>query len=125
MPAIRFVTLGDGKRVPLGLYVATWRHLLGEPPDREYDRSLCESFPATAHEILAQFMNGLVDRINRHDPRYGRGRKWDPDWQHHAHNDARAINDASRRRVIHWTSEITTDDWRTRFAHVLTGVGEE
>lgn len=48
-----------------------------------------------------------------------RGRRMGDDYQRAAERDARAIRDASagRRRV--YVTEITTDDWRKRFAHLF------
>ena len=44
-------------------------------------------------------------------------RRLDPDWQRAAVRDARRINDAGTRRICVYATEITTDNWRQRFAH--------
>ena len=43
-------------------------------------------------------------------------RKLDSDWQSSASRDARRINEIRSRRVRVYATEITTDDWRKRFA---------
>jgi hypothetical protein len=32
-------------------------------------------------DVLREFADGLADRINRHVPGYGMGRKWSSEWQ--------------------------------------------
>ncbi len=114
---IRVVVLGNGRSVPLGSYVWAWREILSAPPDREYRQGLTGWWPETAETILRQFRDGMHERISRHLPGYGRGRKWSHDWQRAAYQDAQRIN--APRLAVRRT-EITTDDWRTRFAHRYT-----
>jgi len=38
-------------------------------------------YPIEAAAILRDLHAGMHDRINRHDPRFGRGRKWSTDYQ--------------------------------------------
>lgn len=63
-----------------------------------------------------EFCAALDRRISRELPWYGLGRKWDPDWQRHARFDAERINAIGRERRRVYATEITTDDWRRRFA---------
>jgi hypothetical protein len=78
----RYVTLGCGRRVSLASYVAAWKRTIALLPDTRVFGSPHESrAPVTAAEARRQFRAGLHDRINRHDPRFGVGRKWDSDWQ--------------------------------------------
>lgn len=110
----RYVTLGDKRRVPLGAYVAAWRAVLAAPADQRTDRSLCERFPSTAGDVLREFRDGLHDRINRHVPGYGVGRKWSADWQREAVHFAASIN--TPRLVIRY---LPKDFRGPRFMHRL------
>ena len=110
----RYVTCGDGKKVPLGVYVSAWRVVRDAKPDLMFNRSLCERWPASAGEILAQYRAGMVDRINRHmPPWYGKGRKWGDSWQTETRRAARQLN--TPRLAIHWLPIWLKD----RFSHRL------
>lgn len=108
----RVIRLPNGRHVGLRAYVAAWRVLLRTTPDanvRGFDY-----FTQTAGEVLAAFRAGLQDRINRHLPGYGRGRKWSSDWQRDAGHTARAVN--TPRLIVRWAPL----DLRARLAHRLT-----
>lgn len=77
----RCIVLGDGRRVPLGAYVAAWKIVKAAPPGQRFNRSLEERYSASAAEILGQYRKGLHDRINKHLPGYRVGRKWSEDYQ--------------------------------------------
>ena len=108
----RVVTLGFGQKVPLGVYVAGWRKALANPEAR-FPHSLEERWPATGAEIVAQFRKGMVDRINKHDPAFGVGRKWAEDWQRAMIQTAHRLN--TPRLVIEWLPA----ELKGRFAHRL------
>lgn len=113
MPARRVIGLSDNRVVHLGAYVDAWARVLTAPAGTEFAQSLTSRWPATREEILEQFRDGLHDRINRRDPRYGVGRKWDPDWQRQCGYAARELN--YPRLVIRWLPMWLRD----RFAHRL------
>jgi hypothetical protein len=107
------VTIGlpDGRHVLIPEYVRSWRILLTIPPDRSVAN--WSHFPTSAREILASISAGIHDRINRHIPGHGQGRKWDADWQRATLQAAHQLNHPRLR--IHWLPE-----WlRARFAHRL------
>jgi hypothetical protein len=109
---VRTIRLGHDGEVSLGAYVAAVKKV---DPARTYDRGLTGWWPVTGAEVLEQFRAGVHDRINCHDPAYGKGRKWDPDWQAWTWRAARALN-TPRLRV--YASEIP--GWlRARVAHRL------
>ncbi|MFG1304178.1 DNA polymerase III subunit beta [Xanthobacter autotrophicus] len=115
MPPRKVVTLGDVRRIPLGVYVAAWRLVRAAPPDARFRGSPCgwSGSEETAAEILRQFRAGMDDRINRHVPWHGRGRRWGPDWQSEAARLARAVN--TPRLVVRWAPQ----EFRRRLAHRL------
>jgi hypothetical protein len=66
---------------------------------------LCGYGSRTREEILGEFRDGVHDRINRHAPGFGAGRKWDSEWQRAADpegEDARAFEEA-------WWAKYRTD----------------
>lgn len=88
----RYVTLGNGRQVGLGAYVAAWRAVNAAPDGQEYSHGLTGCWSVTALEIRAEYAEGLHDRINGHVTWYGRGRKWDADWQRATMQSARRLN---------------------------------
>lgn len=112
----RVVTLGSGRRVTLGAYVRAWRMVRASDPAAEFFGSPCGDLRAveTAGESLRQFRAGMVDRINRHLPGYGRGRKWSPDWQRGAYDMAWRM----RSRIVTRVGDCPTE-LRSRLAHRL------
>ncbi len=61
----RYITLHalDGKQVPLGVYVQGIK-MAKAHPDTEFRTGLTCWWPCTGREILAQFREGMHDRIN-------------------------------------------------------------
>lgn len=111
----RVVVLADGRRVGLGAYVAAWRHVRKAPPG-----SMIRGAPGShradwdsAAVALRQFRTGMHDRINRHLPGYGHGRKWSSDWQRAAIQTAGLVNIPRVR--VHWIPR----DLAGRLAHRL------
>lgn len=109
----RAVTLANGRRVSLGCYVAAWRQAREAEPETMFRHGPATWWPVTAADALAQFRDGLNDRINRHAPHYGRGRKWSNDWQRQALQLAGAVN--TPRLVVRWAPV----EFRARLAHRL------
>lgn len=107
----RCIQLANGRRVRLSTYVQAWRALRELPaaaPVTGFDH-----FPTPAGEILAELRKGLHDRINRHLPGHGQGRKWSVNWQAETTRAAHQIN--YPRLVIDWLPPHL----RERFAHRL------
>ncbi|MCP4878276.1 MAG: hypothetical protein GY896_22720 [Gammaproteobacteria bacterium] len=99
--------------VPLKAYVQAWKQVLAESSEVEYSEGLTGYWSVSRDEVLSQFRAGLHDRINRHIPGYGVGRKWDSDWQRCIANVARQLN--TPRLIIHWLPK----ELKERFAHRL------
>lgn len=105
------IRLPNGNRVSLATYVDSWRTLKTLAPDasvRGFDH-----FGMAAKDILRDLIGGMHDRINKHDPAYGKGRKWDAGWQIEMRRAARDLNHP--RLAIHWLPT----DLRGRFADRL------
>lgn len=107
---VRVVTLPNGRQVPLADYIDAWRRLRH---DIKPDEQIVGFFhcAAPASEILQEFRAGLHDRINRHDPRFRRGRRWDSDHQAALRRDAYRLN--TPRLLIR---TLETDEARARFS---------
>ncbi|RWQ35826.1 MAG: hypothetical protein EOS20_17280 [Mesorhizobium sp.] len=95
----RAVTLGDGRKVSLAAYVAAWKKCLALHPSTPVGRCP-DGWDGRASDALAQFRSGMHDRINRHLPHYGKGRKWSSDWQRETMQAAARLN--CPRLAIDW-----------------------
>jgi hypothetical protein len=104
----RCIVLGDGTRIGLGRYVAGWRRAKALPGDTWIGKCP-DGSGGTAADALRQCRAGLHDRINRHLPGYGVGRKWTDDWHWQAKRFSREIN--TPRLVIRWVPP----EFRARF----------
>ena len=109
----RVITLPGGRQVTLGEYVRSWKALKHLPPDTTIER-WSWSHNDAAH-ILRAIHAGIHDRINRHVPGYGQGRKWSAEWWWPAWRMARDVN--TPRLVVHATS--VPFEFRARLAHRL------
>lgn len=69
-----------------------------------------------ASDALQQFRAGMHDRINRHAPGFGAGRKWASGWQRETMQAAARLN--TPRLIIDWLP----DHLRGRFAYRMRGV---
>lgn len=97
----RIVTLGSGKRVGLGNYVAGVRTAIANP-DVIYAEGLTGFGSRRGSEIRREFLRGLHDRINTGVPyrliggafsRFPRqGRKWGEDWYSDMRFATRRVN---------------------------------
>jgi len=96
---MRYVTLGDGRKIGLGRYVAAWKACKALPPGAPIGRGV-SGFGQTAGEALRELQAGLDDRINRNIPGYGVGRKWSSDWFFATWNASRALNNP--RLIVRW-----------------------
>lgn len=91
--SVRVVTLPNGRACGLGVYVTAWRSLIDIT--RLTPKALIKGFdhfPEEASRVLDALRDGLHDRINRHVPHYGKGRKWDHNWQRAAIQCAHEVN---------------------------------
>lgn len=116
--SVRYVSLCDGRKIGLGAYVAAWRQCLALPTKTPIGRGV-DGWGQNAGEALHDLRRGLDDRINRHLPWFGRGRKWDSDWywgMHRAASELNYRNAGGGRLAIH----SLPPELRTRFEHRLT-----
>lgn len=105
--------LGDGRRVTLASYLATIRAAKANPEAR-FARGLRDRWPCTGAEILADWRAAAADRVNRHRPHYGHGRKWEWTWQ----RDAQRVASNLAGRVITMARDCPPE-LRNRLAHRL------
>jgi len=104
----RYITLPNGNRCGLPTYCKAWRTLKEAKPDEQIKG--WDHFATEASEILHDIRFGIHDRINRHVPEYGHGRKWDSDWQRAMIQASDRLN--TPRLIIDWLPE----DLKERFA---------
>lgn len=76
----------------LGAYVRAWKRVLAAPAGAVFPSSLCFLSPTSREEILLEFSFGVDDRIDRHIPGFGVGRKTRPDWQREMIHASRQVN---------------------------------
>lgn len=108
----RYITLPNGKPVSLPVYCSAWCTLHTLDPDERI--SGFDHFPMEAGRVLREIQRGVQDRINRHLPGYGRGRKWSDDWQRAAGHTARRVNTP---RLIVCLPEVHPVELRARLTH--------
>ncbi len=94
----RYVTLGDGRKIGLGKYVAAWKACKALRPGDWIGKGV-DGWGQTAGEALASLRAGMTDRINKQIPGYGVGRKWSPEWYWPM---ARAAADLNGRVMVRW-----------------------
>jgi hypothetical protein len=119
----RFITLPNGKACPLPVYCAAWVTLKTLDPNAEIGS--WEWYPVKARDILRELRAGLHDRINRHDPRHGRGRKWSVEYQVDQMRDARRVNEYAGHRIVHPVLRLATPELQRRFQWRYTSDGLE
>jgi hypothetical protein len=115
------VTLGSGRgetgrKVGLGTYVKAWKTAKGM--DQGAPVRGTPSDPTgggTAGDVVREMRDGMQDRINRHDPQYGKGRKWEWRWQ----AAARRLQDTMARKSEIPAGEAHPVDLRRRVEHRL------
>lgn len=108
----RVVRLPNGRLVRLGAYVEAWRTLKAMPPEKLIKGF--DHFPTAAGEIRRKMAEGTHDRINRHIPNYGKGRKWEAQWERDARHTASRVN---TYRLIVRTPEVHPVELRARLRH--------
>ena len=115
----RAVRIPTGRMVTLGAYCSAWRTVKAMPP-----RQLVPGwshFPEEAADILGDLRDGMHDRMSRHLPWWGKGRKWEGDWQRAALQCSRRVN---AWRVVVRPGDVP-HDFRARLAHRITWPEEE
>ncbi len=117
MTSNRYVTLGTGRQVSLSAYVAAWRRVKAMKPDAVI-RNGIQWFDQSAAEVLRQFRDGMHDRINRHLPGYGRGRRWAREYQVSLLRDCTAIRDYRQRRIVRSGSGLELPELQRRYPDV-------
>jgi hypothetical protein len=108
------IRLPNGRTCSIRTYCQAWRKLKALPPDAQIKGF--EWFEDDAARVLRRLRDGMHGRINRHISGYGRGRKWDQDWQRHTRLLA---NDVNRPRLIVRESTVPFE-FRSRLAHRIT-----
>lgn len=109
----RFVTLGNGQKVTLGQYTSAWKTARAMNPETGVRGTPSDpSGGGTAGDFVREMRAGMHDRINKHDPQFGKGRKWDDTWQ----RDARNLKDTLARRSEVPAGQAHPVDLRPRLA---------
>jgi hypothetical protein len=105
------IVLPNGDDVRLRAYVGAWRALLDMPSEIRAGRTFLgwSHFAEDGEVILREMRRGMDERINRHVPGYGVGKKWGSDYFHACLRDATRLNS---RTVIH---RFETEAARLRF----------
>jgi len=88
--AVRVIGLPNGRDVTIKAYVAAWKRVSSLP--REIELKGWDLFATSAGEILEDIRAGVHDRINRHVPAYGKGRKWADSWFFDTFRLSRIVN---------------------------------
>ena len=115
---VHTIRLPNGKSCSVAKYVAAWKELKAmHPTEQVYGFGW---FPQQGGEVLKAMRDGLTDRINRHDPSFGKGRKWKEDWQRGADRIASNING---RRIVTYRNHCPKE-LQAKLAHRLYEYGE-
>jgi hypothetical protein len=109
----RVIVLPNGKRCSLPTYCQSWRTL--KTLDPEASVKGWEWYPCKARDVLHELREGLHDRINRHIPGFGRGRKWSTDYQTTLRREAQMVNDYAGRRLVYPQGRLGTPELQHRF----------
>jgi hypothetical protein len=79
--------------------------------------------PLSAGEVLLSMRHGLHDRINRHIPWHGRGRRWEDGYFMSLWRDSRRLQDLHDLRVV--IHQFESNEARTRFSHLLADAASD
>lgn len=108
------IGLPNGRRCSIiPSYIASWRALIAMDGGAEVRGWDWHSTPA--RDILRRLRGDLNERINRHLPAYGQGRKWDRQWQIDCRRDARIVNEYAAHRIAHPVNRLSTPELQARF----------
>jgi hypothetical protein len=117
------IGLPNGRKCSIPTYIASWRALKALPADAEVKG--WEWYPVPAGDVLRELRAGIHDRINRKDPAYGKGRKWDPRYQIDLRRDADCVNSYSDKRIVYPVNRLSTPELQDRFGWHYTSDGLE
>lgn len=107
----RYITLPNGNKCGLPVYVSAWKELKASPLESSIKG--WDHFPSQVGDVLRDIRHGVHDRINRHIPAYGQSRKWSDQWQADISRASRDLN--TPRLAISWLPS----DLRDRFPNRL------
>jgi hypothetical protein len=107
----RYITIPSGQRVTIGEYVKVWKAVSAMPAHVHVNG--WGQFSTSAGSIQTDMMDGLMARINRHIPGYGKGRKWSSEWFWEIKRSADLLN--CPRQRVYWLPK----DLQARFSHRL------
>ncbi len=116
---VRCVIIPCGRPVSVRQYAAAWRMVRSLPPDTPIRARQWDHCDTTAGRVLRDMRHGLHDRINRHVPRYGIGRRWEPEYAGDVARLARTLRDRCVVRPCDVPRDLVP-----RLAHRITPVGE-
>lgn len=116
---MKTIQLPNGKRVSLATYAAAWRALKVMPKDAQVNGFAWHH--ESVESILHAIRGGLSERINRHDARHGKGRKWDNDYFVQAWRDSRKLRDIANRVRVY---QFETQEAKMRFGHLLASYND-
>jgi hypothetical protein len=111
------VVLPNGRKCSIPSYIASWQRLKTLAYETEIDG--WEWYPCPVRDILRQLHDVLHARINRHDPRYGKGRKWEDRYQIDQRRDACWIADYTKRGIIGPINQLSTPELQRWFRMAL------
>ncbi|QNP78370.1 hypothetical protein [Agrobacterium tumefaciens] len=102
------------KRVSLLTYVQGVRQAIASPA-QTFKHGLTTWWPVTGADIRREFRHGITERINRHLPGYGVGRKYSDDWQRSA---SRVAGNLNGQRILTMINQCPKE-LRRRLSHRL------
>lgn len=73
------IRIPSGRSVPVGQYATAWKKLLTIEPTARVPK--WDHFDTDAGEVLREMRAGMMDRINKKDPRYPKGKKAGADYE--------------------------------------------
>ena len=110
------IRLGDGRGLRLADYMKIVK-AAKQHPTAKFPRSFAAWWECDGNKILREYHKMLQDVINRHDPAYGKGRKWKEQYQDGLMRDARRLMEKRQRRVSMYC--LDTPELRRRFGHLI------
>lgn len=110
------IRLGDGRGLRLADYMKIVK-AAKQHPTAKFPRSFAAWWECDGNNILREYHKMLQDVINRHDPAYGKGRKWKEQYQDGLMRDARRLKEKRQARVRMYS--LDTPELRRRFGHLI------
>jgi uncharacterized protein YfbU (UPF0304 family) len=113
---ITTIRLPNGRSCSIARYVAAWRTLRDMKPNARVEGF--DYFMSEACDVLRRMREGMHDRINKHDPAYGKGRRWSEQWQTSMRRDCNAVRDYRQHRIVRPGSGLELAEMQHRFHDV-------